>query len=89
MIDLVIIIVVLSACFYIGCWVDFPNRFYRRFDLHKRLESSRPGGPVTYTNPKSRVYLARKLAELVSPFHLDEEFYKICKKYDVCLHDPL
>lgn len=89
MIDLVIIVVALSACFYIGCWVDFPEKVYRRIHLRKRLADSRPGGSVTYTNAASRVYLARKLAELVSPHHPDEAFYRICRKYDVSLHDPL
>jgi hypothetical protein len=89
MIDLVIVVVVLSACLYIGCWADFPERVYRRIDLRKRLAASRPGGSITYTNAASRVYLARKLAELVSPRRPDEEFYRICRKYDVSLHEPL
>jgi len=87
MIDFVIIVVVLTVFYYIGCWVDFPERFYRRIDLRKRLEASRPGGPVAYIDSGSRVYLARKLAELASP--TEGEFYRICKKYDVSVHDPL
>jgi hypothetical protein len=88
MIDLLAIIFIFSACYYVGRWVNL-GCIYQTIELRKRLSASRLGGSITYDNPASRVYLARKLAELVSPLHPDKEFYKICRKYDVSLHDPL
>lgn len=86
MIDLLVIIVIFAVCYW--QWLNL-SCIYHRIDLRKRLSDSRPGGTIIYDSPASRVYLARKLAELVSPLHPDKEFYKICRKYDVSLHDPL